>query len=62
MCVCAVLLAVHETRCEDEVSELEEGGAALRGEDQNEPRKDSKGPIPGKESRRILHCKHNKHM
>lgn len=47
MCVCALLLAVRETRCEDEVSELEEG-SALRGDDQNEQRKDSKGPIPGK--------------
>lgn len=46
VCVCAFLLAVRETRCEDEVSEVEEGGA-LRGEDQNEQRKDSKGPIPG---------------
>ncbi|CAH0699647.1 unnamed protein product [Spodoptera exigua] len=46
VCVCAFLLAVRETRCEDEVSEMDEGGA-LRGEDQNEQRKDSKGPIPG---------------
>ncbi|KAJ8732414.1 hypothetical protein PYW07_015013 [Mythimna separata] len=46
VCVCALLLAVRETRCEDEVSELEDGGA-LRSEDQNEQRKDSKGPIPG---------------
>ena len=49
MCLCALLLAVRETRCEDEVSELEEGGA-LRGEDQTEQRKDSKGPMPGKEA------------
>ncbi|KAJ8732356.1 hypothetical protein PYW08_015086 [Mythimna loreyi] len=46
VCVCALLLAVRETRCEDEVSELEEGGA-FRSEDQNEQRKDSKSPIAG---------------
>lgn len=48
VCVCTLLLAVRETRCEDEVSQLEDGGA-LRSEDQNEQRKDSKGPISGEE-------------
>lgn len=48
VCVCAFLLAVRETSCEDEVSEVDEGGT-LRSEDQSEQRKDSKGPIPGKE-------------
>lgn len=59
VCVCAFLLAVRETRCEDEVSEVEEGGA-LRGEDQNEQRKDSKGPIPGKRTYITSHQNINK--
>ncbi|XP_063890270.1 cyclin-dependent kinase 12 [Helicoverpa armigera] len=44
VCVCAFLLAVRETRCEDEVSDDEAG--SLRNEE-NDQRRDSKGPIPG---------------
>ncbi|XP_075970116.1 uncharacterized protein LOC142972743 [Anticarsia gemmatalis] len=44
VCVCAFLLVVRETRCEDEVPETEEGTARI--EDQIDAKKDSKG-LPG---------------
>lgn len=44
VCVCAFLLVVRETRCEDEVPESEEGTSRI--DDQGD-QKNAKGLLPG---------------